>query len=110
MDNWVQCDECHSWMHWTCGLYKGEDTSEDCLFFCDNCRLTRGKALAAELTVPPAADLSEDKLSASLQARLLGLVAGPPTLPDAPPSILCCAGVPAQGAVRTRSRVGTRHD
>ena len=23
VDNWVQCDECHAWMHWTCGLYKG---------------------------------------------------------------------------------------
>lgn len=69
VDNWVQCDECHSWMHWTCGLYKGEDTPDDCLFFCDNCRLTRGKALASELTVPPAEQLAEDALSHSLQVR-----------------------------------------
>ena len=49
VDNWVQCDECHSWMHWTCGLYKGEDTPDDCLFFCDTCRLTRGRELADDL-------------------------------------------------------------
>mmetsp|Transcript_30805 Transcript_30805/g.80137 ORF Transcript_30805/g.80137 Transcript_30805/m.80137 type:complete len:1263 (+) Transcript_30805:33-3821(+) len=86
VDNWVQCDECHAWMHWTCGLYKGEDTPDDCLFFCDNCRLTRGKALAAELTVPPAAKLAEDSLSISLQASLrkelgqLGVQCAPVTI------------------------------
>ena len=70
VDNWVQCDECHSWMHWTCGLYKGEDTPDDCLFFCDNCRLTRGKTLAEELEVPPSCDLEMDTLSTRLQDAL----------------------------------------
>ena len=70
VDNWVQCDECHSWMHWTCGLYKGEDTPDDCLFFCDSCRLTRGKLLADELTVPPSSDLATDVLSTRLQEAL----------------------------------------
>ena len=70
VDNWVQCDECHAWMHWTCGLYKGEDTPDDCLFFCDNCRLTRGKTLADDLVVPPSADLATDPLSIRLQDAL----------------------------------------
>ena len=70
VDNWVQCDECHSWMHWTCGLYKGEDTPDDCLFFCDTCRLTRGRELADDLTVPPAEDLPMDVLSTRLQEAL----------------------------------------
>lgn len=51
-------------------MYKGEDTPDDCLFFCDNCRLTRGKALPAELTVPPAAALPEDTLAMQLQVLL----------------------------------------
>ena len=70
VDNWVQCDECHSWMHWTCGLYKGEDTPDDCLFFCDNCRLTRGKVQPADLEVPPSSELAMDPLSTRLQDAL----------------------------------------
>ena len=86
VDNWVQCDECHAWMHWTCGLYKGEDTPDDCLFFCDTCRLTRGKALAPELTVPSSAELAENALSQALQAKLhkelsgLGVTCNPVTV------------------------------
>lgn len=70
VDNWVQCDECHSWMHWTCGLYKGEDTPDDCLFFCEQCRITRGKLLAEELSVPPSSELKMDVLSTRLQEAL----------------------------------------
>ena len=70
VDNWVQCDECHSWMHWTCGLYKGEDTPDDCLFFCDTCRLTRGKVLDEQLAVPASDELGMDVLSTRLQDAL----------------------------------------
>ena len=70
VDNWVQCDECHAWLHWTCALYKGEDTPDDCLFFCDTCRLTRGRELADDLTVPPSKDLPVDVLSTRLQEAL----------------------------------------
>jgi len=70
VDNWVQCDECHSWLHWTCALYKGEDTPEDCLFFCDNCRSSRGKVLPKELKVPGAAALPETVLSTRLETTL----------------------------------------
>ena len=70
VDNWVQCDECHSWLHWTCAMYKGEDTPEDCLFFCGNCRRTRGKTLPKELCVAPSEDLAETVLSKKLQDGL----------------------------------------
>jgi len=70
VDNWVQCDECHSWMHWTCGLYKGEDTPDDCLFFCDHCRSTRGRSLPMELRVPGSETLPETVLSKRLQKTL----------------------------------------
>lgn len=101
-------------MHWTCGLYKGEDTPDDCLFFCDNCRLTRGKALAAELTVPSAADLSVDALSTSLQASAKPTHAGQLLMVDRLGNTLTAfsilhrrAGVPAQGAVPPRRAVRT---
>jgi hypothetical protein len=70
VDNWVQCDECHSWQHWTCAMYKGEDTPEDCLFFCCNCRKGRNKHLPKELCVAPSEDLPETVLSKKLQQGL----------------------------------------
>jgi len=86
VDNWVQCDECHSWMHWTCGLYKGEDTPDDCLFFCDHCRATRGRSLPVELRVPGSEALPETVLSQRLQKTLkddlaaLGVTCSPVTV------------------------------
>lgn len=70
VDNWVQCDECHSWQHWTCAMYKGEDTPEDCLFFCCNCRKARNKLLPKELCVAPSEELPETVLSKKLQQGL----------------------------------------
>ena len=70
VDNWVQCDECHAWLHWTCALYKGEDTPDDCLFFCEECRETRAKALPKELVIPSASELPETTLSEILQKNL----------------------------------------
>ena len=70
VDNWVQCDECHSWLHWTCALYKGEDTPDDCLFFCETCRCRRGKQNPKELDVPAAEHLPENVLSVHLQKGL----------------------------------------
>jgi len=70
VDNWVQCDECHAWLHWTCALYKGEDTPDDCLFFCEECRETRAKMLPKELVIPTAGELPETQLSEILQKNL----------------------------------------
>jgi len=70
VDNWVQCDECHAWLHWTCALYKGEDTPDDCLFFCEECRETRAKQLPKELVIPTSTELPETKLSEILQKNL----------------------------------------
>ena len=70
VDNWVQCDECHAWLHWTCALYKGEDTPDDCLFFCEECRETRAKALPKELVIPSASELPETTLSEILEKNL----------------------------------------
>ena len=70
VDNWVQCDECHSWQHWTCAMYKGEDTPEDCLFFCRSCRKGRAKELPKELKVAPSHALPDTVLSKKLQLAL----------------------------------------
>ena len=70
VDNWVQCDECHSWLHWTCALYKGEDTPEETLFFCEGCRQARGKELPKELFIPTSDTLKTDELALYLEKAL----------------------------------------
>ena len=63
----MQCDECHSWLHWTCALYKGEDTPEETLFFCEGCRQARGKELPKELFIPTSDTLKTDELALYLE-------------------------------------------
>jgi len=67
VDNWVQCEECHSWHHWVCALFKGEDTPEDTEWFCESCRKNRNKQLPDELVVPHATALPETELSKTLE-------------------------------------------
>ena len=76
VDNWVQCDECHAWLHWTCALYKGEDTPDDCLFFCEECRETRAKQLPKELVIPSSSELPTTRLSEVLERNLASELKG----------------------------------
>ena len=35
---WVQCEHCHKWYHWVCGMYDDTQYSQGRLYYCKNCK------------------------------------------------------------------------
>jgi len=75
---WVQCENCHKWHHWICGMYDDTQYTQGRPFYCGQCKLYEQKteqvtesALnndAVNLTQIPMSEFIEKAVAADLEA------------------------------------------
>jgi hypothetical protein len=71
---WVQCDNCHAWVHQVCALFNGRTNKSSASFLCPNCHLKRSNRessiSAAQQVVKGAEELSPCKMSIAIENGL----------------------------------------
>jgi len=85
---WVQCEHCHKWYHWVCGLYDDAQFTQGRPYYCHTCKQAEPKteqvtenALnndAVNLTQIPMSEHIEKAVAADLEAS--GVVCEPITI------------------------------
>jgi len=69
---WVECDECHSWVHQVCALFNGRKNKTSASYSCPKCHFKKRVSSSYVLkSVPCSKDLPHCSLSLSLENGLL---------------------------------------
>lgn len=72
-EGWVNCDECHSWVHQICALFNGRTNRSTARFICPSCYLhipVTEEAQVAAKAVKEAADLGRCKMTDFIEEGL----------------------------------------
>lgn len=64
-EGWVNCDECHSWVHQICALFNGRANKSNARYCCPTCALRKAESPSNKLK--RAADLPRCKLSDAIE-------------------------------------------
>ena len=67
---WVQCDDCHSWVHQICALFNGRKNKTAATFTCPKCHIKKRDGGEAEKTTFCAKDLPHCKMSMAIESGL----------------------------------------
>jgi E1A/CREB-binding protein len=71
---WVQCDNCHSWVHQVCALFNGRTNKSSASYMCPNCHVKRNDSdlipPIARKYLKGAEDLAPCKMSIAIEAGL----------------------------------------
>lgn len=69
---WVNCDECHSWVHQTCALFNGRTNKSNARYSCPNCHLKKAdvQPLESAKVMKGAAELPHSKMSEVIEKGL----------------------------------------
>jgi hypothetical protein len=74
-EGWVNCDECHAWVHQICALFNGRTNKSNAAYTCPNCYLKKidtGLLTTPVISVKGASDLPQSKLSQAIEKGLVG--------------------------------------